>query len=403
VRRGLAFTWKGRFGVRTRATAVVPIRCAASQRQSLMSASYPPDYRESNRPLDFTPFFSICIPQYNRTDFLVKACRSFFSQDFKNFEICVSDDCSTDLKEEVLLDCLRNSGATYVYSKTERNLRYDGNLRNAIALSAGEYLVLMGNDDGMSDNAVLRAVHDEILRFCPVAVAITNYRELRSDRIYRRITKTGVLGSGAATAVSNFRNYSFVSGIILNGELAREGPTEVLDGSEMYQMYLGTRMIAAGGRLLGIDRVCVNKDLQIEGQTIDSYRTRPRLHPCPIVERPLPMVQLLHVVAMGLDSDGDARGRDGHLMQVAQQLYRFTYPFWAFEYRAHESWRFALGVYLALRPPRIAKGLTFPRRGRLKLWSTYLCFGVLGLMMPIPIFNAFKPWLYTFAKRSRVP
>jgi hypothetical protein len=362
---------------------------------------YPPCYRESNRPTDFKPFFSICIPQYNRTDFLIKACRSFSSQDFKNFEICISDDCSTDLKEEMLLDCLRDSGLTYVYAKTDRNLRYDGNLRNAMALSVGEYLLLMGNDDGMSDTTVLRAAHEEILRFCPVDVAITNYREPSSGRLYRRITKTGVLGSGPATAVSNFRNYSFVSGIILKGDLAREASTEVLDGSEMYQMYLGTRIIATGGRLLGIDRICVDKDLQIPGQTIDSYRTRPRLHPCPIVERPLPMVQLLHVVAMGLGSDCDARRREGQLMQVAQQLYRFTYPIWAIEYRVSQSWRFAVGVYLALRPTRIATGIAFSRRGRLRLWSTYLCFGVLGLTIPVPVFNVCKPWLYAFAKRSR--
>jgi hypothetical protein len=364
-------------------------------------AIYSPRYHESNRPTDFKPFFSICIPQYNRTDFLIEACRSFSCQDFKDFEICISDDCSTDLKEAKLLDYLRNSTLTYIYGKTNRNLRYDGNLRNAIALSVGEYLVLMGNDDRMSDSAVLRVIHDEIIRFSPVDVAITNYHELTPGRIYRRIIKTGVLGSGPATAVSNFRNYSFVSGIILKGELAREAPTEVLDGSEMYQMYLGTRMIAAGGRLLGIDRICVDKDLQIPEQTIDSYRGRPRLHPCPIVERPLPMVQLLHVVAMGLGPDGDARRRERQLMHVAQQLYRFTYPFWAIEYRACQSWRFAVGVYLALRPPRIAKGLTFSRLGRLRLWSTYLCFGVLGLAIPVRVFDACRPWLHAFAKRSR--
>src|SRR5271154_6077851 len=110
-------------------------------------AIYPPRYRESNRPPDFKPFFSICIPQYNRTEFLMKACRSLSCQDFDKFEICISDDCSTDSKEVTLLEYLRNSGLLYVYVKTEHNLRFDGNLRNAIALSLGEYLVLMGNDD----------------------------------------------------------------------------------------------------------------------------------------------------------------------------------------------------------------------------------------------------------------
>ena len=365
-------------------------------------ALYPPHYRESNRPADYKPFFSICIPQYNRTDFLIKECQSFSCQDFDDFEVCISDDCSHDMKEDKLLGYLRKSGLVYVYLKTEHNLRFDGNLRNAISLSFGEYLLLMGNDDGLTDATSLRAIRDEVVRFCPVDVAITNYRELSSGRIYRRITKTGVLGSGLATAASTFRNYSFVSGIIVKGDLARQAGTEAVDGSEMYQMYLATRLIAAGGRLLGIDRVCVDKDLQIAGQTVDSYRALPRLHPCPIVERPLPMVRLLQVVAAGLGSDDAAKGREENLIRVAKQLYRFTYPFWATEYRVSQSWRFAVGVYLALRPTRIANGLTFSRYGQFRLWLTYLCFGLLALTIPLPLFSVFRPWLYVFAKRVRL-
>jgi hypothetical protein len=362
-------------------------------------AIYPPRYRESNRPPGFKPFFSICIPQYNRTDFLIKACQSFSSQDFDDFEICISDDCSNDLKELELLNYLRKSGMIYIYVKTERNLRYDGNLRNAIALSQGEYLLLMGNDDCLTGPAVLRAIHNEIIRFGPVDVAITNYRELPSGQIYRRSTKTDVLGSGPATAVSTFRNYSFVSGIILKGDLARQAAAETVDGSEMYQMYLGTGIIAAGGRLLGIDRVCVDKDLQIEGQTVDSYRALPKLRPCPIIERPLPMTRLLEVVAAGL---GSSKNRENNLIRVAKQIYQFTYPFWIIEYRVCQCWRFALGVYLALRPTRIADGLTFSRRDHLRLWSTYIFFGFLALTLPIPAFNLLRPWFYAFAKRVRL-
>lgn len=362
---------------------------------------YSSKYHESNRPSDFKPFLSICIPQYNRTDFLIDACKSFAEQDFENYEICISDDCSNDNKEAKLLEFLRGSRLTYIYVKTACNLKYDGNLRNAIALSLGEYLVLMGNDDAMSDPAVLRVVHDEIVRFDPVDVAITNYREVPSGQIYRRITQTGVLGSGSATAAFNFRNYSFVSGIVLKGDPARQAAIKILDGSEMYQVYLATRLIAAGGRLLGIDRVCVNKDLQIPGQTVDSYRARPRLYPCPLVERPLPIIRLLEVVAAGLGSDDDARRREGYLMQVAKQLYRFTYPFWIIEYRVCQSWRFAVGVYFAMRPTRITNRFNFSAFGQFQLWTTYLCFGILALTAPIPVFNICKSWLYTFAKRAR--
>jgi glycosyltransferase involved in cell wall biosynthesis len=329
------------------------------------------------------------------------ACKRIILQNFDNYEICISDDLSNDLKEDRLLEYLKSSGSTYVYKKTECNLKFDGNLRNAITLSRGEYLILMGNDDGLSDPAALRAIYDEVMRYRAIDVAITNYRELPSGRIYRRITKTGVLGAGPATAVSNFRNYSFVSGIVLKGDRARQAATEAVDGSEMYQMYLGTRMIATGGRLLGIDRVCVDKDLEIAGQTVDSYRTLPRLHPCPIIERPLPMVRLLQVVAAGLGPDDPAKNRERNLIHAAEQLYRFTYPFWAIEYRVSQSWRFAVGVYLAVRPTRTADRLIFSREGKLRLWSMYIAFGLLALTIPVPLFRACKPWLYTLAKRAR--
>jgi len=60
------------------------------------------------------PFFSICIPQYNRTEFLIEACKSLAGQTFKNFEVCISDDCSTDGMEQELLDYLTTSGLSFV-------------------------------------------------------------------------------------------------------------------------------------------------------------------------------------------------------------------------------------------------------------------------------------------------
>ena len=72
------------------------------------------------------PFFSICIPQYNRTSFLIEACRSFAAQSFRDFEICISDDCSTDGRAGELLDYLRSSGLAFVWEQRERNLHHGG-------------------------------------------------------------------------------------------------------------------------------------------------------------------------------------------------------------------------------------------------------------------------------------
>src|SRR5262249_5694389 len=133
-----------------------------------------PSMCQSHRTLR-NPFFSICIPQYNRTDFLIAACESFASQKFMNFEVCIIDDCSNDGKEGALLSYLKQLNFCFVYSRTESNIRYDANLRNAISLSKGKYVLLMGNDDALSDSDSLQAIYDELIRFEPVAAAITNY------------------------------------------------------------------------------------------------------------------------------------------------------------------------------------------------------------------------------------
>lgn len=357
--------------------------------------------RISNRPAYLKPYFSICIPQYNRTDFLLKSCESLVAQSFRDFEVCISDDCSTDGRQEELVRFLQSSTLIFTYAVNSKNLRYDGNLRRAIELSAGQFVVLLGNDDGLIDSEVLESIRWEISRARPVAVAITNYRELPSKLVYRRVGETKVLGGGPAIAASAFRNYSFLSGVVFHGDRAREEATDCVDGSEMYQMYLGTRLVARGGRLLAIDRVCIEKDLQIAGQSVDNYRLRPRIRPCPVVPRSLPMGRLLEVVAAGLGPYHDGRGRNRNVLSVAGQLYLFTYPFWLLEYRRVQSWRYSLGVFLGLSPGRLAKGLSLSRFALLEMWSKYLIAGALGLLTPIRLFDLLRPRLYALAKRQK--
>src|SRR5437899_1674510 len=108
------------------------------------------------------PAFSICIPQFNRTSFLIEACRSIAAQNFQSCEVCISDDASTDGRQEELLEFLEASPLAYVYHRQERNRRYDGNLRASIALSTGRYCFLLGNDDGLASTDTVAQVYSEI-------------------------------------------------------------------------------------------------------------------------------------------------------------------------------------------------------------------------------------------------
>jgi hypothetical protein len=346
------------------------------------------------------PAFSICIPQYNRTSFLIEVCRSLAAQDFSDFEVCISDDCSTDGRQTELLDFLEASPVSYVYYRQSRNLRYDGNLRASIGLSRGRFCFLLGNDDGLASSDTLANLNAAIQRFSPASVVITNYKEVSSGRVFRRVQSTESIPGGPATAIRVFRHFSFVSGILLEGAGARQLATEKWDGSEMYQMFLACRMIAAGGRLLTFDEICIHKDLQVPGERVDSYAARTRIQPCPVEERRLPMGMILPLVADAVSpfhSSDDERQRSA--ITVAAQLFLFTYAFWMVEFRRVQSWRYAAGVYLGLRPRNILKGIHLSLWHKLQVLLLYACTGLSGLTIPIRIFDALQSNFYAIAKR----
>src|SRR5215471_13023646 len=90
------------------------------------------------------PFFSVCIPQYGRTDFLLEAIATLSSQQFRDFEVCISDDRSPDGRQEEIIAALKGGGLSYKFEVQKENRRYDANLRTAISLAGGRYCFLLG-------------------------------------------------------------------------------------------------------------------------------------------------------------------------------------------------------------------------------------------------------------------
>lgn len=340
---------------------------------------------------------SICIPHYNRMMHLIEALKSFAEQVYRDFEIIISDDNSTDDRLEYVLSFLNKTDLSYVYWRNATNNGYDRNIRCAIELSSAEFILLMGNDDRLSGPLVLSELAAAMERYPKAGAMITNYRELTSGQVFRRTGSTGSLGTGPLVAARNFRNYSFVSGIVLHGPSARSATTAAVDGSEMYQMYLGTKLVADGRDLIQIDAVCVEKDLSVNGEEVDSYR---RKHGRDLQKaRKLPMRHLLRVVWAGIQSSLEpAAGRE-LCGSAAKQLYSYTYPFWGIEYRRTKSWIFAANVVFGVRPSIVAASTPLSMGQRAALWLRYLvtCGG--SLLVPIRAFDALHPRLYRMAKR----
>ncbi|MGM0440987.1 MAG: glycosyltransferase family 2 protein [Elusimicrobiota bacterium] len=89
------------------------------------------------------PYFSVVIPTYNRREFLSKAVESVLEQTFKDFELIVVDDGSTDGTER-LIKKYPDKRITYLYQENRGVSR----ARNrGIKEAAGKYIAFLDSDD----------------------------------------------------------------------------------------------------------------------------------------------------------------------------------------------------------------------------------------------------------------
>lgn len=93
--------------------------------------------------MEKAPFFSIVIPTYNRADTVISSVESVLDQTFRDFEVIVIDDGSTDETRKVIEGI---SDARIKYFWKENGER--GAARNfGISKSAGDYITFLDSDD----------------------------------------------------------------------------------------------------------------------------------------------------------------------------------------------------------------------------------------------------------------
>lgn len=99
------------------------------------------------------PFFSIVIPTYNRASFLEVNIPLLLKLDYKNYEIIVVDDGSTDNTEDVFKKIKHEKLS---YNKKENGERAAA--RNYGALRAkGDYITFLDSDDILFEDALKKA------------------------------------------------------------------------------------------------------------------------------------------------------------------------------------------------------------------------------------------------------
>ena len=96
---------------------------------------------------------SICIPTYNRAEFLPATLESIAAQATDEIEIAVSDIASTD-HTAAIVESYRERLGRMRWFRSESNRGADANYLTAVEISTGEYCWILGSDDPIAPGAI---------------------------------------------------------------------------------------------------------------------------------------------------------------------------------------------------------------------------------------------------------
>jgi len=166
---------------------------------------------------------TVCITTYNRVDFIAKTLDSILAQKTNfEFEISISDDCSTDGTQNILLSYKEKHPKIKLILR-DKNVKVTQNCFEQIQTVKSKYIALCDADDYWTDENKLQIQYDFLekndqyvlsfhncFKFDSKTGKILDENYLSEDR-KRDFTKDELLtGYHAPTSTLMFRNVSFL-------------------------------------------------------------------------------------------------------------------------------------------------------------------------------------------------
>lgn len=126
---------------------------------------------------------SVCIPTFNRFKYLKKTLDSIVKQTYKNLEIIVLDNASTDNTEELVQEYIIKYGIKYFRNPVNIGAE---NWNKCVDLASGEYIALYHSDD-IYDSQIVEKETKVLSNNKDIGAVFTSgYHINKNDRIVNR-------------------------------------------------------------------------------------------------------------------------------------------------------------------------------------------------------------------------
>lgn len=100
-----------------------------------------------------TPLVSVCVPTYNRPKTLERTIKCLINQTYKNLEIIISDNCSSNEEvEKVIQKYIGDRRISYIRQPVNKGAIY--NFNYVIEKPKGEYFMRLLDDDWLDENYI---------------------------------------------------------------------------------------------------------------------------------------------------------------------------------------------------------------------------------------------------------
>jgi Glycosyl transferase family 2 len=139
-----------------------------------------PADQSNSQAMNARPLLSIIIPTRNRSKYLISTIRSILRWKSDDFELVVHDNGDTPAVRDVIAIEFSDCRLRYYYTPTE--LSFCQTFERAVGLSVGEYVCIIGDDDGITSEAieVIRwAQANNVDSITPLARAIYGWPDFR--------------------------------------------------------------------------------------------------------------------------------------------------------------------------------------------------------------------------------
>ncbi|MES2837548.1 MAG: glycosyltransferase family 2 protein [Bacteroidota bacterium] len=200
------------------------------------------------------PLVSVCIPVYNGEKYINETLDCVLGQTYKNIEVIISDNCSTDRTIE-LIKAYNDSRVKIFSNEKNEGIKY--NYLKVFTYATGKYLTFMGADDGMDITTIIKEVkilEDEKYKD---VVLVNGFVSIINDESKQVYLKKFLFGSGLFSSYWAIRS-NFLYGSNMIGE-----PNGALFKKEAYDKIPNPKFEKANNWTFDVDMLC---ELLLQGK-----------------------------------------------------------------------------------------------------------------------------------------